>query len=386
MARIAFYAPIKPPDHAIASGDRQIALLLIKALELAGHSVELASRHISYSKKSALDILADKKQAAMDEAARLVIDWRARPAVERPALWLTYHPYCKSPDWIGPRLCQEFDLPYATIEACRTHQGRNDEWRPWRDIVTASVRSAAMNFWLTATDQAYLRSILPDAATMAPLLPFVDLQALGEVPAHPLPASFDPNLPTLIAVAMMRPGAKARSYALLADALERIDGHRFNLLVTGDGPIRAEVEAAFSFLPERQVHFAGALDHDQAIGAMKSADLFVWPGYREAIGMVYLEAQAVGLPVVALRTAGTPEALVHGQTGLLTDPDSDQHDGVAGALAEAMAALLDSRSLRQTMGQAGVDYIGRYRDIGAAAGVLAAVLDPLVARSANSAR
>ena len=41
--RIAFYAPLKAPTHAIASGDRRVARLLMDALRLAGHEVELVS-------------------------------------------------------------------------------------------------------------------------------------------------------------------------------------------------------------------------------------------------------------------------------------------------------------------------------------------------------
>ena len=42
--RVAFYAPLKPPDHAVPSGDRRMARLLMAALERAGHRVILASR------------------------------------------------------------------------------------------------------------------------------------------------------------------------------------------------------------------------------------------------------------------------------------------------------------------------------------------------------
>jgi hypothetical protein len=42
--RIAFYAPMKPPDHPVPSGDRRMSRLLIAALGRAGHEVELASR------------------------------------------------------------------------------------------------------------------------------------------------------------------------------------------------------------------------------------------------------------------------------------------------------------------------------------------------------
>ncbi len=378
MVRIAFYAPIKPPDHPIASGDRQIARLLIEALEHSGHRVELASRAISYSKRSAPEAFADRRRHADAEARRLIAEWRARPAQDRPALWFTYHPYCKAPDWLGPRLCEEFAIPYVTAEACRTHQGTGDEWRPWREVVTAAVQSAAVNFWLTPTDRSYLATILPGSETMVQLRPFVDMAALRAVAPSPLPAAFDSRQPTLVTTAMMRPGAKARSYALLAAALRRIDEAAFNLLVIGDGPERAAVESALAFGPAGRLHFTGALDHTAAIAAMASADMFVWPGYREAIGMAYLEAQAVGLPVLALRTAGTPEAIADGKTGILTSVDDGSLDNTAAALAAAITELLANPQRRAAMGRAAAARIARSRDIGAAAAVLSANLAPLI--------
>ncbi|MFB3078991.1 MAG: hypothetical protein ACE1Y4_13415, partial [Lysobacterales bacterium] len=46
--RIAFYAPMKSPEHPNPSGDRQIAQLLMRALDQGGHQVHLASQHRSY--------------------------------------------------------------------------------------------------------------------------------------------------------------------------------------------------------------------------------------------------------------------------------------------------------------------------------------------------
>ena len=46
--RVAFYAPLKPPDHPVASGDRAMARALIAALRAAGHDVSVASRLRSY--------------------------------------------------------------------------------------------------------------------------------------------------------------------------------------------------------------------------------------------------------------------------------------------------------------------------------------------------
>ena len=47
--RVAFYAPLKPPDHPVPSGDRRMARLLIQALGLAGHEVEIAARLRSWN-------------------------------------------------------------------------------------------------------------------------------------------------------------------------------------------------------------------------------------------------------------------------------------------------------------------------------------------------
>ena len=51
--RIAFYAPLKPPDHPVPSGDRRVAQLFFEAVRLAGHEPLLASRFRSY------DVLLD---------------------------------------------------------------------------------------------------------------------------------------------------------------------------------------------------------------------------------------------------------------------------------------------------------------------------------------
>ena len=49
-----------------------------------------------------------------------------------------------------------------------------------------------------------------------------------------------------------------------------------------------------------------------------AGDMFVFPGIRESLGMVYLESQSCGLPVVAFHNGGIPEVVVDGETGFLT--------------------------------------------------------------------
>ena len=64
-------------------------------------------------------------------------------------------------------------------------------------------------------------------------------------------------------------------------------------------------------------------------------------------GIVYLEASASGLPVVAARSGGAAEAVIEDETGLLVPPDDPP------ALAQALARLLNDAALRQRLGSAG---------------------------------
>jgi glycosyltransferase involved in cell wall biosynthesis len=85
-----------------------------------------------------------------------------------------------------------------------------------------------------------------------------------------------------------------------------------------------------------------------------ASDLFVFPGLREPIGMVYLEAQACGLPVVAFRNGGVPDVVRDGETGLLV-PRLD-----AAEFGRRLAQLIDDQPLRARLGAAGVAHIAEH--------------------------
>jgi glycosyltransferase involved in cell wall biosynthesis len=80
---------------------------------------------------------------------------------------------------------------------------------------------------------------------------------------------------------------------------------------------------------------------------MAAADVFAMPSVGEPFGLVYLEAMAMGLPVVALRSGGVPEVVGHDVTGLLSEPGDEL------GLARNVAALLADPQRRARMGAAG---------------------------------
>ena len=367
MTRIAFYAPLKPPDAAVPSGDRRMARLLMQALRAAGYEVELAARF--RSRDGAGDPERQARLAALGRrlAARLVRRWRGRP----PAAWFTYHLYYKAPDWLGPAVSAAFGIPYFLAEASYAPKRAGGPWDLGHRAVADAVARAEAVFCLNPNDVACLRPLVADAARLVPLPPFLDAAPYADAAAArarhraDLAVRFglDPAMPWLLAVGMMRFGDKLASYRLLGAALAGLAGRDWRLLVAGDGPARGEVVAALAPLGNR-VAFAGALPTEALPPLYAAADLLVWPAMREAYGMALLEAQAAGLPVVAGRTDGVPAIVADGETGLLAAP------GDAAALGAALCALLDDPARRAAMGEAARRRVAAGHSVAGAAAIL----------------
>ena len=127
---------------------------------------------------------------------------------------------------------------------------------------------------------------------------------------------------------------------------------KMKLNLIGDGPLREELEI-FARDAKLNVQFLGPQLPEVVQQHLKRAMMLCLPSVRathgdsEGLGIVNLEAQASGIPVVGTRHGGIPEAVEHGVTGLLSperDPD---------ALAENILALLADSALREKMGLAG---------------------------------
>jgi glycosyltransferase involved in cell wall biosynthesis len=101
--------------------------------------------------------------------------------------------------------------------------------------------------------------------------------------------------------------------------------------------------------PGASVVFTGRRDDVPAVTA--ALDVAVLPSYREAQGIVILEAMALRRPVVATAVGGIPEMIEDGKTGLLVPP----HD--APALADAIVRVLTDHPLADTLGRAGHDTV-----------------------------
>ena len=157
-------------------------------------------------------------------------------------------------------------------------------------------------------------------------------------------------------VAVMR---AEKGHEDLIEAFSRVsrrhaDAH---LVLVGDGmPLAEQLRERVRALGQplaRRIHFAG---RRKDVGtALRAFDVFALPTRREAFGTVFVEAAAMGLPVIGTQVGGVPETMMPGRSGLLVPPNDP------GALAQALDLLLGDAALRRRMGEAGR---ARVRDLG----------------------
>jgi glycosyltransferase involved in cell wall biosynthesis len=123
-------------------------------------------------------------------------------------------------------------------------------------------------------------------------------------------------------------------------------------LIVGDGPLKNQLSISLeSANLSGNFKFLGNLEEDELSAVYNCADVFVLPSIQEGQGIVLLEAEASGKPVVAFDAGGVNESMLNGETGLLVKRKSDEE------LADALLKLLDDRNLREKMGVNGRRFV-----------------------------
>lgn len=358
--RIAFYAPMKAPDHPNPSGDRRIARLLMHALDRGGWDVALASRFRSWQR----DGNNAGQEYVFQEAERITQRVCDSFGDDRPDLWFTYHCYYKAPDLIGPVIARNLGIPYVVAEGYRARKRLDGPYRLYAEAAEHALDQARIIFHMTGRGLDALERDRTEGQALIHLPPFT---ALGEEP-KPKPAPT--GAVQLLTVAMMRPGDKTSSYRLLADALTDLPGD-WHMNIIGDGKSREVIEGMFAPVADRVTLMGQVDDRDALLAAYEAADLFVWPGVNEAFGMVYLEAQSAGLPCVAQDRPGVREVV--GPMGRLTDPASN---GVG--LSAAIAEMIADRTALAKAGLAARAHVKARHGVNAAADLLNRSLEALL--------
>lgn len=139
---------------------------------------------------------------------------------------------------------------------------------------------------------------------------------------------------------------KGHRYLLEAMVELRHEHGNIRLIIFGEGYLNNQLRALAAALSLGDVvQFAGFRDDlDDFMGCF---DIFVHPALSEGLGVVTLKAAAAGVPVVGFDAGGLSEAVLNGVTGILVATED------VAALRKAIVTLLDSKSTRQKMGEAG---------------------------------
>lgn len=334
---------MKPIDHPNPSGDQTTAIGLVSFLQTAGHCVEAASRvrarYVYWKPWLIPRLVADLRR----------LERRAFPP--KPDLFLTHHTYYKAPDILGPVASRRLQIPYVVFQGIFSTKPRRNP-KTWLGFVLnrRALTAAAHVFTNRWVDHVNLKRLIPESR-LSYVRPGIVPSRFGFSQDHRFEwrnrLKIPSDVPVIVSAAMFRPGVKADGISWMIETSGRIlaKGFRHVLLVVGDGPERARLKSLASTNPS--IVFLGKIPRSRMYSVYSAGDVFAFPGIRESLGMVYLEAQSCGLPVVAFDNGGIAEVVRRNETGFLTRPfDLEAFD-------RAIIQLLTDVDLRHRMGAAG---------------------------------
>ncbi|WP_147819359.1 glycosyltransferase family 4 protein [Salidesulfovibrio onnuriiensis] len=349
--KIAYCLPFKPLDNPRPSGDVTIAADLKAALEDLGHEVDV----LPHFPAKWIYWRPWRWRAAFRALDRMVERAKNADCV------LTYSSYYKVPDVFGPAIARQLGLPYFLFSA---------SYAPKR---ARAVRTLA-GHWLNrramlAADHVFCNK-LPYFETAGWLLPPGKYSMVrpgfrpgefmrDEQGREQLRRAWGARDRVVICTAaMMRAGVKAEGLRWTMDACAEIQrrGRDVLLVIAGDGPLRPDLETRAREQLSDAVLFLGAVPREDMTRFYSAGDVFAFPGLEESIGMVYLEAQSCGVPVVATNDEGAPQVVRHEHSGLIS-PNTPQD------FTEALDRIVADGGLRTRLGSQAAEYVREEHDL-----------------------
>jgi glycosyltransferase involved in cell wall biosynthesis len=337
--QIAYYMPFKPMGHHNPSGDLVTGSEIFAHLRQSGHDLQLVSRlrcrWIYYRPLALLRLLAERR--------RILAAYRGTS----PSLWLSYHSYYKAPDLLGPSCSRRLGIPYAIFQGIySTSRRRQVHTLPGFLLNRATLLAADLVFSNKKRDLKNLARLLPPER-LSYIAPGIHPEQFSHDPAwrEQLRRNWGMADKTVVmSAAMLRPGVKTAGIATVIRACHDLyrAGLDLTLVIAGDGSGRGELERLGQSLPPERIRFLGKVPRPELHRYYSAADIFAFPGIEESLGMVYLEAQSCRLPVVACGDWGGGEAVVAGETGLLS-PFADPEQFTANLARLAREPLLRQR-------------------------------------------
>ena len=352
--RILFYAPFKPLGHGHPSGDLVTATEIAGYLVKQGHEVIPASslrcRWIYWKPWLWPQLLLEKRR---------VVRRFLKNDVD---LWFTYHTYYKAPDLLGPYASQKIKIPYVIFQGIYSTKRRRKLKTLPGFYLNKGVLCAARHVFVNKTvDWINLKRLIPDEC--------ISYVSPG---IHPAAFYFDGDArqtlrgqwnagdePVVFSAAMFRADVKTEGLTWVIRACGEVlrRGSPLRLVIAGEGRQQDKLKRLAAEQLGKRVFFVGKIPRNKMYRYYSACDLFVFPGIRESLGLVFLEAQSCGLPVVAFDNAGVPEAVANGKSGFLVPMYA------AEPFADAIDRLLKDSELRRKMGRAAKSYVRQNHDL-----------------------
>lgn len=290
-------------------------------------------------------------------------------------------------------------LSLHTVAALKNQNlSPGDDAEPQERVLAegALVRSATMTIASTDAERKAITAAYdaPEARVVV-VSPGVDTELFHAPDATPgdVPGS---HPPVLLVAGRIQPlkgqDLAIRALGVLADTLRREPDAGVALpmlLLVGestpgqDGYRQSLTSLVQDTGLESNVVFVGAVDRERLAALMRQATLLLIPSHSETFGLVALEAAASGLPVVARRTTGLCDSVIHGETGVLVDAPADAE---AAEWADAIRDLLADPARRSAMSAAGTRHAASTSWAATAAGMLRHYADAVEAVAQPAAR
>lgn len=146
---------------------------------------------------------------------------------------------------------------------------------------------------------------------------------------------------------------KRKGFDQVIKSLDKVEGDNWLYLLAGDGPEKDNLKKlAAASKQKEKIIFLGPLSDEEKWSCLDLCDIFVMTsrdlaGDFEGFGIVYLEANLMGKPVIAGASGGVADAVIHEGSGLLVDPENPEE------ISEAINRLLSNSALALNLGRQG---------------------------------
>ncbi len=142
------------------------------------------------------------------------------------------------------------------------------------------------------------------------------------------------------------------SFLIRAAALINKKIPNVKFIIVGSGSEEKNLKKLTSqFKIDKNIIFTGYVPHEQIPEFMSIADVFLRPSVAEGFGIVFIEAMAAGIPVIATRVGGIIDIIQAGENGVLVEPKNSSQ------IADAIVKLLKNASLASELSRVGRKYV-----------------------------